>query len=722
MAGSEVYTYNLARCLAKQNEVFVFTRIEDRSRTLYEIADALEENVHIRRINNFEPSGATFYDKYLNPKIDDAFRDYVRAVRPYVVHIGHLSHLSTQIPIVAKREFGLPVLFTVHDFWMFCHRGQLIHPRDWKICPLPNPGQCTDCASFHYGKPDFSEELIRERDAHIRTVIENIDVFFAPSHTLEEFYIDMGVPKDKIFYSKYGFNVSKIEKHKKCAHEEVTFGFTGRIIYTKGVHLLCEAFSKVKGNARLLIWGDAENDYGKSLKEKYAADERIEFRGRYHNDDLQDVLDSFDVLVCPSIWLENAPLVIQEAQAAELPVLVSDRGGMAELVHDGVDGFTFRLGDAEDLRDKMQYIVDNPQKLSALQPPIEKVRTIEDDASFCMEKYSQLVKIQPIYSHRPAPWRITFVTNPDKCNLHCKMCDTFSNDNRHRLKTNHRPEMDFSVVEKTVSQLSYHGLREIIPSTMGEPLLYSHFEELIALCRKYGIKMNLTTNGTFTKGGVEFWADKLLGVISDVKFSINGINSEINSLIMCGIDTDRQLSNIKYYLRHRHELDSRSTVTLQCTFMKSNLLELKNIIHWAIDNGVDRVKGHHLWKTSDSLDGELLRTPENAPLWNAVCAECQEIAKGKIRLENFTPIDLAAPAIDSDDTFCQFLGKELWIEYDGSYQICCCPAEVRKEFGDFGNVQSLSPLEMWNGEQYRSFIASWGESENCKQCNMRNRR
>ena len=720
MAGSEVYTYNLARELAKNNEVFVFHRIEDKSLPLYQITDTVDENVNVRYINNYEPTNAVFYDKYLNPKIDDEFRNYVKIVNPDVVHIGHLSHLSTQIPIIAKREFGLPVLFTIHDFWMFCHRGQLINPEDWKICPLPNTEQCTRCAAFHYQKPDFDAESIRQRTAHIKHVNDCIDVFFAPSHTLEKFYIEMGVDREKIFYSKYGFNVSTIKKHKKSNRDEVVFGFTGRIIHTKGVHLLCEAFSKVAGNARLVVWGDADSDYGRDLMKKYSG-KNIEFKGRYHNDELQQVLDSFDVLVCPSIWLENAPLVIQEAQAAQIPVLVSNRGGMAELVHDGIDGFTFRLGDAVDLRLKMQRIVDNPEMLHALKPSIEKVRTIQDDADFCILKYKELTKISPIYPHRPSPWRITFITNPDKCNLHCKMCDTFSADNRHRLRELRRQEMDFSVVEKTVAQLAYHGLKEIIPSTMGEPLLYSHFEQLVDMCKKFGVKMNLTTNGTFPKG-VEFWADKLLEVISDVKFSINGINPTINEAIMCGIDTRKQLANIEYYLLRRQALGNTSTVTLQCTFMKSNLNELENIIRWAIDHGVDRVKGHHLWKTSDSLDSEMLRTSENAPLWNDICAKCHDIADGKIRLENFTPIDLAAPAIDADDTFCQFLGNELWIEYDGSYQVCCCPSEVRKEFGDFGNVKDTPPLEMWNGKKYLDFIANWGNSDNCKQCNMRRKR
>ncbi len=720
MAGSEVYTYNLAQELAKRNEVFVFHRIEDKNLPLYECFDSEDNGVKIRCINNYEPENATFYDKYLNPKIDNMFRDYVKLVKPDVVHIGHLSHLSTQIPIIAKREFGLPVLFTIHDFWMFCHRGQLINPENWKICPLPNTKQCTRCAAYHYQNPDFAFELIREREEHIKQVIDCIDVFFAPSHTLEKFFVDMGVDKSKIFYSKYGFNVSKICKRTKLLHDTITFGFMGRIIYTKGIHILCEAFSKLNGNSRLVIWGDAENNYGRELKEKYP-DNRIEFKGSYHTDDLQKVLDSFDILVCPSIWLENAPLVIQEAQCAGIPILTSDKGGMAELVHNGEDGYTFELGNADDLCSKMQNIVNNPQKLLSLKPSLEQVRSIKEDAEFCMQKYENLSKKSVTYPHRPAPWRITFITNPDKCNLHCKMCDTFSAENRHRLKNNHRPEMELSVIEKAISLLAPHGLEEIIPSTMGEPLLYSHFEELVDMCKKNNVKMNLTTNGTFPKG-VEFWAPKLLEVISDVKFSINGINPEINEKIMCGINTEKQLQNIKHYLKLRNQLGKKSTVSLQCTFMKSNLYELKNIILWAIENGIDRVKGHHLWKTSDSLDNEMLRTKENAQLWNDVCRECNDVAKGKIKLENFVPIDLDEPDIDSNDTFCQFLGKELWIEYDGSYQICCCPSEVRKEFGDFGNINDLSPLEMWNGEQYRTFIENWGDSENCRKCNMRRER
>ena len=278
MAGSEVYTYNLAREVAKTNDVFVFHRIEDKSIPLHQFFDTIEESVHIRKINNYEPTPATFYDKYLNPKIDDAFREYVKKVNPDVVHIGHLSHLSTQIPIIAKREFGLPVFFTIHDFWMFCHRGQLINPQNREICPLPNVAQCTKCAAFHYQQDDFDSRLIEERDEHIRQTLDCIDVFFAPSHTLENFFVDMGVDQRKIVYAKYGFNVSKLAKHPKELHPEITFGFTGRIIHTKGVHLLCEALDVPRGTFYNHIY---RNKRDKTLYKQRREELRIEIKKIY---------------------------------------------------------------------------------------------------------------------------------------------------------------------------------------------------------------------------------------------------------------------------------------------------------------------------------------------------------------------------------------------------------------------------------------------------------
>ena len=83
----------------------------------------------------------------------------------------------------------------------------------------------------------------------------------------------------------------------------------------------------------------------------------------------------------------------------------------------------------------------------------------------------------------PVPWRVTFDTNPDDCNLSCTMCEEhseFSPLKKIRIETR-RPHrrMKLDIINNTVKELAPLGLREIIPSTMGEPLLYEHFLSII---------------------------------------------------------------------------------------------------------------------------------------------------------------------------------------------------------------------------------------------------
>ena len=66
-------------------------------------------------------------------------------------------------------------------------------------------------------------------------------------------------------------------------------------------------------------------------------------------DAIPETLVSFDLLVVPSIWEENSPLVIREAFAAGVPVVASRIGGIPEMVADGVGGLLFEPGDADDL-------------------------------------------------------------------------------------------------------------------------------------------------------------------------------------------------------------------------------------------------------------------------------------------------------------------------------------------------------------------------------------
>src|SRR5690606_21224015 len=161
---------------------------------------------------------------------------------------------------------------------------------------------------------------------------------------------------------------------------------------------------------------------------------------------------------------------------------------------------------------------------------------------------------------------------------------------------------------RVVAEAAPRGLKEIIPSTMGEPLLYEQFEGIIDLCRRYDVKLNLTTNGTFPRLGAKAWAKLIVPVTSDVKISWNGATKKTHESIMLGSRWDAVVDNAREFIAvrdaHAAQGGNRCRVTFQLTFLESNVGELADMVKLALDLGVDRVKGHHLWAHFDEIRNE----------------------------------------------------------------------------------------------------------------------
>ncbi len=387
MAGSEVYSYQLANELAKRGiEVGLFTRVENPFIPNYSVDYAIEKGVLIKRVNNTS-SDYVLTDKYLNKRIDEEFEDMLVRFKPDIVHIGHLSHLSTNIPLIAKKH-NVPVVMTIHDFWMFCFRGQMINPQG-KVCPKACEENCMACLRDRLKKhADLND--FREYRTHMSEVLSAIDHFIAPSIHVMEFYKSMGIDGKRITHLRYGFDKCRITYRRRqfSKGDCVRFGFTGRILPVKGVQTIIDAFSMVSSDtATLKIYGDA----GKYSKYLYSGDQRMSIEGPYHADDINGVLDQIDVLVVPSEWYEVSPLVIQEAILAGIPVITSRLGGMPELVQDGVNGYLVPPGDKRHLRNLMQRIVDDPSMMNTLDVDSSVVVSVEDHVDKVMEIYKRAV-------------------------------------------------------------------------------------------------------------------------------------------------------------------------------------------------------------------------------------------------------------------------------------------------------------------------------------------
>lgn len=173
--------------------------------------------------------------------------------------------------------------------------------------------------------------------------------------------------------------------------------------------------------------------------------------------------------------------------------------------------------------------------------------------------------------------RITLLTNPDKCNLRCALCFL-----RQQGIVSYSGEMPFETAKAAIEKYSP---QEVIPSTMGEPLLYSRFEDLLHLCEMSGIKINLTTNGTFPgKWGTPSVMFELVQACSDIKVSTLAYE-------MGGFLRHLWRENVEKLIEcRRRRVDSSATISLQVTLHRENIRDVQEILSFAESAGVYRIK------------------------------------------------------------------------------------------------------------------------------------
>jgi glycosyltransferase involved in cell wall biosynthesis len=371
-AGSEVYSQSVVNELKKTEKVTVFTREENEYELDFRFRKETKDGVDFVFVNM-----ARGKDGYNHPLLNERFAKLIDDIKPDIAHIGHLNHLSTGI-VDELYKRNIPILYTLHDFWLMCPRGQFLQRNFdgknlYKLCDGQEDNKCANACYKMYFSNNKSEKYytfwVNKRMQDIRMIVDKIYLFHAPSkYLMNRFISDFNIPKNKIFYLDYGFPTHYLLPVEICKSEEFIFGYIGTHIPAKGINILINAFKNVKGKTRLKIFGREQGQNTLALKEMAKASKNpIEFCGEYINQNLAEVVfNNVHCIVVSSIWGENSPLVIHEAQSCKIPVITANFGGMKEYVADGINGLLFTHRDEESLREKLQFAVDNPKKMMGL--------------------------------------------------------------------------------------------------------------------------------------------------------------------------------------------------------------------------------------------------------------------------------------------------------------------------------------------------------------------
>ena len=404
--GTETYTYELARNLkAMGHEPTVVSAVFQGEPPREALVTRYEyKGIPVVCIDRNKLPHSRIRETYYQPELRGVLRQVVNELRPDIAHVTHLiNHTAVLVDVLV--EAGVPRVASFTDFFGFCYNNKL-EAADGSACAGPNRLR-TNCMACHLkalreqGRDADAESLatsgalkpwnvvrmqlkrrlsgevrsvptdtvldIRDRPGILRSRYRQYAAGIASTKVIAESYRRNGidVPIHRI---PFGVDCDRSPKAPRPAGTPLTFGFIGQIAPHKGTDLLIEAFRTLPaGSSRLVIHGPANQDPRYYAKlEQMAAGEAVEFRGTFPADQIERVLAEIDVLVIPSRWYENSPLVLLYALATHTPVVVTDLEGLTEFTEEGVSGLAFPKEDVPALARALRRFIDEPGLLARM--------------------------------------------------------------------------------------------------------------------------------------------------------------------------------------------------------------------------------------------------------------------------------------------------------------------------------------------------------------------
>jgi glycosyltransferase involved in cell wall biosynthesis len=418
-SGTEILTLDTAKELqALGHDVHVFTGFPGEAEMLEaQRFDRYEfDGIPVTRFkHSHRPMGDqdnVVEQEYDNRLVAKRFGALLDEFTPEVVHFFHLMRVSASlVDVCARRE--IPTVLTPTDFWFLCPMGQMKLPNG-RMCAGPDdvgancikhlatvkmpawiggalsliPDSTFRGATRLALRTPFKESkagqmmlAMSRRKGFLLAQINRIDRVMLPTGFMRQTLLTHGLEEGRSRFCAYGIRwpvLPESPDNTSAANGPLRLGVIG-VGEHKGPQILIAAVRELAGLPIVAkIYGKA-SDAPENMRKLVAlagGDGRIEFCGSFPNHEIGEVLSGLDVLVVPSLWFENAPLVIYSAQAAGVPVIASDVAGIVDMVTDDDNGYLFPPGDVSRLAAIIRMLSGDRGKLKALGERARMPKTI----------------------------------------------------------------------------------------------------------------------------------------------------------------------------------------------------------------------------------------------------------------------------------------------------------------------------------------------------------
>jgi glycosyltransferase involved in cell wall biosynthesis len=423
--GTEAYARLLARELREAGHepvivaaTFAGEPAQARFVERYEV-----DGIPVYRIDKNACPPGDLGETYLQPAMRERHTALLAEIAPDVVHVCHLINHTASL-LEATDRLGIPTFATFTDFFGLCFNSKL-QAADGTPCAGPNRARSNCIACLLKDLPTSENRLhrlarapalrpaaaralaampalagkdaavirsLKARPAVLSRAYRSFRAAIAPTRYLLDAYRRNGcqVP---LTLSHFGVDIDRAPKPARHG-PGIRLGYIGQLAPHKGVHVLLDALHALGADAfSLSIYGSPAQDpaYVDDLRAR-AAGLPVRFEGTFAADEIATVLAGIDLLVIPSVWSENSPLVLLQALATHTPVLVSDVPGLTELVREGESGFSFPAGEAGGLARVLRRFIADPELAARMSRRTRYERTPREMAGDVLALYDEHVR------------------------------------------------------------------------------------------------------------------------------------------------------------------------------------------------------------------------------------------------------------------------------------------------------------------------------------------
>ncbi len=397
LGGSEVYVAGLCRrlCRAGEEVLIAAPDVACEDERTYE-----HEGVPVYRYPIPREATRAEAQGLVPARGAERFHAWLARTRPDVVHFHTFVTGLALSELRAAKAAGARVIVTDHcgSVGWVCQRGTMMRWGERLCDGVCQPAKCAGCELQHRGLPkalaravgaippaigraarslpgrlgttlSMSDLIVRNQAAQ-REMLATVDKYVLLTRWALEAAAANGAPRDKLALNRLGLSneqvIRKPGPRESPTRLPVQIGYLGRFDPMKGLNDLVRAVVGLPTDIpiglelRGPVAGEVGQKLVRELRDLIRDDPRINIAPAVSPADVPRILGGYDVLCCPSLFLEGGPTVAIEAQAVGTPVIGARIGGLAELVSDGVNGRLVAPGDWRALADVFREIARDP--------------------------------------------------------------------------------------------------------------------------------------------------------------------------------------------------------------------------------------------------------------------------------------------------------------------------------------------------------------------------